>query len=177
MSARIPEELVLAVYATSKGFAYVLFEGPNSPFDWQVRRVPNPSRNSKCVDAIERVIMRYQPTVLILEDASDKLSRRTARIRRLYQSLAHVARTNVIEIHRYPQRVVRQTFESVGVTTKFEMAQAVARQIPAFATRLPRYRKAWMSQDMRQGLFDAAALAIHYYTLGNPLPHQGFVDS
>lgn len=165
MRGRIPEELVLSVYGTSKGFAFVLFEGPDAPYDWGVRDIHNPSRNQKCVEAVERIIMRHQPTALILEDTSEKHSRRTARVRRLYQSITHLAKTNVIEVHRYSKSAIKQTFYSIGATTKYEIAQAVARQIPAFATRLPRYRKAWMSQDMRQGLFDAAALVLLHYAL------------
>lgn len=163
MRGRIPEELVLSVYGTSKGFAFVLFEGPDAPYDWGVRDIHNPSRNQKCIEAIERIILRHQPAALILEDTSDRHSRRTARTRRLYQSITHLANTHVIEVHRYPKAAIKQTFHSVGATTKHEIAQAIARQIPAFATRLPRYRKAWMSQDMRQGLFDAAALVLYHY--------------
>ncbi len=173
MRGRIPEELVLSIYATSKGFAFVLFEGPESPYDWGVREIPNPSRNEKCVDAIERIVIRYQPSVLVIEDITDRASKRTARIHRLYQSIIHLAHTNVIDVYRYPKAAIRQTFSTVGATTKYEIAQAIARQIPAFAIRLPRFRKPWMSQDMRQSLFDASALALHYYAIRNPLPHAG----
>lgn len=173
MRGRIPEELVLAIYATSKGFAFVLFEGPDSPFDWGVREIPNPSRNPKCVEAMSALVERYQPSALIIEDTSDKSSRRTARIRRLYQSIVHLAHINVIDVYRYPKASIQETFAAVGAATKYEIAQAIARQIPAFSIRLPRKRKAWMSQDMRQSLFDAAALALHYYTIRNPLPHIG----
>src|SRR5262245_56325871 len=101
MKARFPEELVLAVYATKKGFSFVLFEGPESPFDWGVRGMPGPTRNEKVVEAVTAIVDRYQPAVLVIEDTSGKEARRTARIRRLYQSLIHVANANVMESHRY----------------------------------------------------------------------------
>lgn len=163
MRSRIPDELILAIYATSRGFAFVVFEGPESPFDWGVRDVRNPSRNRKCVEAIEKIIEQYQPGILVIEDTSDRLTRRTARIRRLYQSLMHLAKTNVVDVYRCPKDGIRKTFASVGAVTKYEIAQAIARQIPAFSIRLPRVRKAWMGQDSRQSLFDAAALGVCYY--------------
>jgi hypothetical protein len=163
MKSRIPDELVLAVYATSKGFAFVLFEGPESPFDWGVREISNPSRNQKCVEAIAKIVDQYQPTVLVIEDTSEQLSRRTARIRRLYQSLEHFAKVRAIDVHHVTKSAIRQTFASVGAVTKYEIAQAIAIQIPAFAIRMPRVRKPWMSQDSRQGLFDAAALGLTSY--------------
>jgi hypothetical protein len=163
MSAVVLDELVLSVHATSRGFAFVLFEGPESPFDWGVREIGNPRRNEKCVRAVERIIERYQPSVLVLEDTTERVSRRTVRIRRLYQSLKHLAKANVIDVHLVTKDTVRETFLSAGAVTKYEIALAIARQIPAFAIRLPRVRKPWMSEDSRQGLFDAAAMGLAFY--------------
>lgn len=78
--------------------------------------------------------------------------------------LAHVAEAQCIELHRYARSDIRSCFDSVGATTKYEIAKAIAMQIPAFAHRLPRYRKAWMSEDPRQSLFDAAALGLAYFS-------------
>jgi len=51
----------------------------------------------------------------------------------------------------------------VGARTKYEIAHAVARIIPAFKFRLQPVRKPWQSEDARQSPFDAAALGIVYY--------------
>ncbi len=164
MKGQIPDDLVLSIYATSRGFAFVLFEGPESPFDWGVREIGNPSRNRKCLGAVAEIIDRYQPGHVVLEDTADHLSRRTARIRHLYQSIANLADRNVIDVCRVSKATIQESFATVGAKTKYEIAQAIAISIPAFAIRMPPVRKPWMSQDSRQSLFDAVALGLAYYS-------------
>lgn len=171
MTRGVPEQLVLAVYPSSKGVAFVLFEGPDNPFDWGIKEIKGATKNRTIVESVERIIVRFQPDVLVIEETRERGSRRTPRIRKLYQSLQHVAAANVIDVVRYPKSTVRQTFSRVGASTKYEIAHAIAQCIPAFAPRLPRVRKPWMSQDSRQSLFDAAALAITYYAHRFPSPY------
>jgi hypothetical protein len=85
--------------------------------------------------------------------------------------LTHLANTEYVELYRFPYEAVVQYFSSVGATSKYEIARAIAQQIPAFGHRTPRYRKAWMGADPRQSLFDAAALGLVFYgSRGIPSP-------
>lgn len=172
MRRDLSRELILSVYPSAKGIAFVVFEGPDNPIDWGVKEIKGKSKNRKTVEAVERIIERYQPEVLVIEDTSIKGSRRTARVRRLYRSLAHLAKATVIEVRAYPQSMVRKTFAHVGASTKYEVALAIARMIPAFKARVPRVRKPWMSQDSRQSLFDAVALGMTYYAHHVPSPYH-----
>ncbi len=43
---------------------------------------------------------------------------------------------------------------------KHEIARAVAELFPELSHRLPPRRKAWMSEDERMGIFDAASFAL-----------------
>jgi len=165
MNYRTNHNLVLSVYPTSRGYAFVLFEGPQSPYDWGVKEIRKKHKNEQTLASIHALIERYRPDYLIIEDHIEHGSRRSSRIRRLYRMIAHLAETEQIDLFRYSRRAIRACFEPAGARTKFEIAQAIARQIPAFAHRLPRVRKIWMSEDPRQSLFDAAALGITYYEL------------
>lgn len=158
------QQLVLSVYPTSRGYAFVLFEGPQSPYDWGVKEIRQKQKNEHTLKGIKVLIERYRPDCIIIEDHTEPGSRRSSRIRRLYQSIAHLAETEQVELFCYSRREVREFFEPIGASTKFEIAQAIARQIPAFEHRLPRVRKIWMSEDPRQSLFDAAALGMVFYT-------------
>lgn len=156
-------DLVLAVYPFSRGFAFAFLEGPESPFEWGVKEIRGRDKNARTVTEIKKLIDRYHPEVLVMEDAAHKGSRRTVRIRRLYRSLAHLAATEYIDVYRYKTSDIQDYFAAAGARTKFEIAQAIALQIPAFAHRLPPPRKPWMSEDPRQSLFDALALALVFY--------------
>jgi hypothetical protein len=172
MTATYTESPVLAIYATSRGFGYVLFEGPESPYDWGVREIREKHRIAKTLDALKNLIDRYRPEAIVIEDTNDRKLRPSSRIRKLYRTLVHLASTEYVEVYRFPNEAVKRYFRSVGASTKFEIAKAIARQIPAFGHRLPSYRKAWMNVDPRQSLFDAAALGLVFYaSRGIPSPY------
>ena len=175
MTHEDPQNLVLSIYPFSRGFAFVLFEGPESPFDWGVKEIKEKHKNTKTLDAIKRLIDRYRPEVLVIEDTIGKETRRTSRIRKLYRMLVHLAATEYVELRRITKTEVKACFLSVGASTKYEIAKAIATQIPAFVHRMPPIRKPWMSEDPRQSLFDAAALGIAYFTRGIRSPYQGTI--
>ena len=163
------ESFVLAIYPSTRGFAFVVFEGPESPFDWGTKEFRGLRRSARTLEAIAALIERYRPDAIVIEDFTEKGSRRSLRIRNLYRSLIHLGQTECIDVSRYSKVQVRHCFGSVGATTKYEIATAIARQIPAFGHRLPRLRKIWMSEDARQNLFDAAALGLTHYAISPSL--------
>lgn len=158
-----PQNLVLSIYPFTRGFAFVLFEGPESPFDWGVKDVKEKHKNTKTLDEIKKLIDRFRPEVLVIEDLTNGESRRTSRIRKLYRMLAHLAAREYVDIERCKKSQIKECFGIVGASSKYEIAKAIAIQIPAFAHRIPPFRKPWMSEDSRQSLFDAAALGLTYF--------------
>lgn len=162
MKRRSKTRFVLAVVPTCHGFSFVLFEGPEAPFDWGIKDIRGRTKNTGTLDAVKGLLTRYRPEVLILEETASG-RRRATRIRRLFRMLTHLADTEGISVARYSRRDIRECFSSVGAKTKYEIAKAISNQIPAFTHRLPPIRKIWMSEDPRQSLFDAAALGITHY--------------
>lgn len=165
------QSLVLAIYPFSRGFAFVLFEGPDSPFDWGVKEIKEKHKNTKTLAEIKKIIDRYRPEVLVIEDTTAKNSRRTSRIRKLYRMLVHLSKAEYVDLHRYSRAAVNSCFAAVGARTKYDIAKAIAIQIPAFTHRMPRLRRVWMSEDPRQSLFDAAALGLTYYSRSIRTPY------
>lgn len=155
--------LVLSVYATTRGFAYTLFEGPLSPVDWGVREIRSKNKNARCLKSITRLIETHQPDALVIEDWSEAGSRRSSRIRRLYRAVEAWAENQSIDTYRYSRNLIRETFSNLGALTKQEIAEVIAKHIPAFDHRLPPIRRPWMSEDPRMGLFDAAALTFTFF--------------
>jgi len=172
-----PQNLVLAVYPFSRGFAFVFFEGPDSPFEWGVKEIKEKHKNSKALEEIKKLVDRYRPEVLIIEDTTDGGWHRTSRIRKLYRMLVHFAKAEYVDLYRCSKTEVKECFASVGAGTKYEIAKAIATQIPAFAHRIPRFRKPWMSEDPRQSLFDAAALGLTYFAQIIQSPYADDVSS
>jgi len=161
-------DLVLAVAPMARGFAFILFEGPLAPFDWGLSFSEGHAKNARTLEGVRAIIERYQPNTLVLEDCTSKSVRRSPRIRALALALAHLAAANHMEVHKVDRSMIRNAFATVGARTKYEIAQAIAREIPALSHRLPPLRKVWMSENPRQSLFDAAALAATYYAGSSP---------
>jgi hypothetical protein len=169
---------ILAVYPFARGFAFVLFEGPESPFDWGVREVKVKRRNVKTVAQVRALINRYRPECIVLEEFKTRNPKRTSRIRKLYQMLTHMASAEYTDVAWIASKNIQSHFAQMGAATKYDRAQVIATQIPAFAHRMPRVRKAWMSADPRQSLFDAAALGLVYYgSQGIPSPYTDEVSN
>jgi len=170
MTARIYDELVLAICPTPRGFAYALFEAPLSPVDWGVSEVLGKDKNPGTVEAVTRLCKRVRPDTLVLEDRSHAVSPRYARVRRLHALLTALAEEREIPLARYSRPAIRSAFHW-GMITRYEIAQAIAAFIPAFENRLPPPRKLWKSDYPRLWLFDAASLAMtHFASIAGPEP-------
>jgi hypothetical protein len=176
MKHKKPLNLVLSLYLFQRGLAFVLFEGPESPFDWGVKEIKGKKKSTRTLTEIKRLIDRYRPEVLIIEDTG-KNAPRTSRIRKLYRMLLHLAEAEYVDMHLCAKTEVQACFAEVGARTKYEIARAIATRIPAFSHRMPPLRRLWMDADPRQSLFDAAALGLTYFARGVRSPHADDVAS
>ncbi len=156
-------ELVLAIYLTRRGFAFVLFEGSLSPVDWGTTRRDGYAKNDSCLKVVTVLIRRYQPDVLVLQDTSWTGTHRSKRITNLNAAIFELAEGLGIPVCVFSRDRVRVTFSHLGSPSKHAIAEAITRHIPAFERYLPPPRKPWMAEDARMGLFDAAALALTFF--------------
>ena len=164
------ELLVMAAHPTTRGFAWVLFESPLAPVDWGLASA-KAGRNARLVARFERLLTRYSPDVAVFEEFDERDARQTERTRLLRRGLLHLASTRGSDVATYRRSTVQACFASVGATTRIEIAQVISSHIDAFSHRMPRRRSPGASGDVRQGLFDAAALAITHFALrGNRAP-------
>ncbi len=165
MSAPAPYKgLILGVHPTARGFGWTLFESPLSPVDWGNASAKS-GRNARLLARFERLLKRYEPTVLVLETFDELGAERATRIQDLCRNMRHLAACKGMETPVYSRAVIRTVFAGVGAKTRFEIAQAIATRVDALSHRLPPYRKPWMPEDPRQSLFDAAALTLTYFAV------------
>ena len=169
MTYELPDALVLAFYPMTRGFAYVLFEGPLSPYDWGVKEVRGKNKNGRIIKSLQSIIERCLPKLLVLEDWTDDSCHRAPRIKQLYEEIEKLAEQHALPIARYSTLEIKHAFANVIPCTKYEIALHVAKHIPAFSFQVPPVRKIWMSEDPRQALYDAAALGVVAY-------HKGVTD-
>ncbi len=159
------QSLVLALHATSRGFGYVLFEGPFAPHDWG-GVVARRRESTVCLNKLDKLLDRFTPECLILEEYGQGTSARHKRLTQLYRSITNVAVSRSIEVFVYTKAQIQACFVAVGARTRHEIADAIARQFEMFRHKLPKLRKPWQSEQRGMALFSAIALILTHYHLG-----------
>jgi hypothetical protein len=157
------DELVLAIHPSSRGFAFALFESPLSPVDWGIKEFRGEQKHSRSLGVIRRIIEQHQPDVLVLKAPRAQIHRPWHHSSQVQRFVRGYATELAIEVKMYAGEDIRACFASAGTPTRYEIAEAIARQIDAFAHQLPPMRKPWMSEDPRMKLFDAVSLAMTYF--------------
>jgi hypothetical protein len=163
--------LALSVHLNTRGFAFVLFESPLAPFDWGTPEIRGDRKHERCLKKITSIIDQYEPEGLVLQDMSEVGTRRTQRIVNLNAAIITLAKSREMPVFVYSREIVRETFfQQHGVMTKQDIAEIIAKSIPAFERYLPSPRKPWQSEDSRMGLFDAAGMGLVFYQRTNGAP-------
>ena len=163
MTGRKP--LIFALHANARGFGYVVFEAPFAPYDWGTVGAKG-DKNSVCLRKLGKLLDRFTPETLVLEEAKS-VANRSDRIARLYKAIVALCQGRNIDVAVYRLGDIKACFASIGAQTRQEIAEAVARQIPALDHRVPKPRKPWESESRRMPMFCAAALALTHYQLGS----------
>ncbi|MDI6623328.1 MAG: hypothetical protein QME55_01235 [Brevundimonas sp.] len=158
-------ERVFGFHPTSRGFGWVLFEGPFAPIDWGLVSAGD-DKNASCLRRLERLLDRFAPETLVLEAFDRQTTRRARRIADLCTAVRRAADDRGIETAVYSRAEIREAFAEVEARTRREVAEAVARHLEAFRHRLPPPRRPWESEDARGALFAAAAVVLTHHRLG-----------
>jgi Holliday junction resolvasome RuvABC endonuclease subunit len=165
MAAATRKGLTMAVHPNTRGFGWVVFEGPFAPLDWGLVFTAR-DKNARCLAKLEKMLARFLPDTIILEEFERQMSARTERIKRLCRAMVSLAADRGVEVAIYAKGEVQACFASVGARTRREIAEAVARHIDAFRHRLPNKRQPWENEDRRMSIFAAAALVLTHFQLG-----------
>lgn len=152
---------ILSLDMTAKGFAYAVLEGPERLIDWGTTEIKDRSKNGY-VERAESFLWRYFPDLVVLEAGKGAGSRRGERARNLIQRIELLAVTRGLPVRKVSRGDVRFAFRG-SAETKHEIAHAIASLFPELESRLPRFRKPWMSEDERMSIFDAVSFALTVY--------------
>lgn len=165
MTNRRRYDLLLAVYLTQRGYAWVLFEGPYSPVHWGVVAATRRVRPARSTEGTIKLIERFHPDAVILERNDVLGSPRPKRVTTMNEHLAEYVQGYGLPVFRYSRNDVHKTFSHLTLVTKDTVAEEIARLVPALTRFVPPRRRAWMAKHARMGLFEAAALILTHYRI------------
>lgn len=163
MNGLNPELRVLAIDPTSRGFGFVVMEGPHRLVDYGIKSI-RPLSNAACLKKVAAQIRFFEPEYVVLENTKNK-SRRCKRVQDLIESIRKLASKAKVRTRLISRHEMEEVFRPSGARTKLQVAEIISKQLPELASRMPRHRKAWMSEDGRINIFDAVALALVFFSL------------
>src|ERR1019366_1193750 len=150
---------ILAVSLSANGFGYAVMED-NMLVDYR-NKVFLADKNANSLTHIDKLIVRFQPDVLVLHDVNAKGTYRAPRIKELHRKVIALAKKYKIKVAKISGTALRTSLLNDPKGTKHEMAECIAKQFPdELASRVPPKRKAWTSEANRMDVFDAVALAL-----------------
>src|SRR5437868_8585483 len=142
---------ILGVAPCTRGFGFALFDG-DKLINWGVKTASG-NKNRESLAKLKSLIVHYTPGVIVLEDASAKDSRRSARIRKLGVQLVALAKSQKVKMTLFSRTQVRKAFFAGGQGTKDALAEIVANRFPEeLGSRLPRKRLLWMSEAYQMAI-------------------------
>jgi Holliday junction resolvasome RuvABC endonuclease subunit len=160
MNQTSPHFRSLAIALSTRGFGYAVTEGKQTLIAYG-NTVINQDKNIRSLVHIEKLITRYQPDVLILQDVNAKGTHRAPRIKALHRKVTALAKKNKLKVVTISGKELRIALLGNEAGTKQEMAELLAKNLPAeLASRLPPKRKSWQSEDARMDIFEAVGLAL-----------------
>jgi len=157
---------VLAIDPYSRGVGFAVLEGPEMLIDWGIRTT-GAADNAKAQRIIGKLVDRFRPDVLALEDWASAGSRRCQRVQALLNRIA-AEEGNRVLVRLIRQRDVRAIGPLPQTATKHGRACLVAERFPELQAFLPPFRKLWMPEDDRMSIFDAATLALACFPSAAP---------
>jgi RNase H-fold protein (predicted Holliday junction resolvase) len=158
-----PHRRILGIALSTRGIGYAVLEGERLA-ESGVKQARG-DKNAVSITKVKDLISHYQPTVVALEDASAKDSRRSPRIRKLTDRLVELFAQHRIRSVLLSQEQVRKVFYAQGAEgSHHDIAAILSRKYPEdLADRLPPKRRLWESEDHRMDQFKAVALALALY--------------
>jgi Holliday junction resolvasome RuvABC endonuclease subunit len=150
---------IAAVSLSTNGFGYAVMEGDRLVEYRNKVFLADKSANS--FTHIKKLIVRFQPDVLVLQDVNAKGTRRAPRIKELHRKVVAFTKRRKLKVVKISGMELRKKLLGNPNGTKQEMAELLASQFPdELASRIPTKRKAWTSENARMDVFDAVGLVV-----------------
>jgi hypothetical protein len=155
MPRLLPNDIILAIDPTSRGFAFAVLEAPAFLVDWGERIIP--AKTGGLFRKVGDLLNYQQPAVFVVEDIAAKGCLRRKRAREEIKCMEQLAKARGMQVERVSRLAVRDTF--APGKSKYAVALRLTEIFPVLANRLPRKRNTWRPEEARMSVFDALGIA------------------
>lgn len=158
-------QVVLALFPNGRGMGLAVMKDALTLVEAYTMAVKKkPTCNMQLLERVKEKLEYYEPEVVVLEAPEGYGSRKSGRVKKLIDSIAKYAESQNLGIFHYSRNKIRFVFNAFDAHTKYEIASAIAENIPRLREKLPEKKKSWEAESYSMSTFDAVSLAItHYY--------------
>jgi Holliday junction resolvasome RuvABC endonuclease subunit len=158
-----PTARILSIATSTRGFGFAVLEGRDTVANWGGKRAEGGDKNKASIAKVAKLLLRYHPDVVVLEDTSAETSRRHPRIRRLTRQMIALAKSHKSRVELFSVDDIKKLFFAGGEGTKHEIAAIAAERFSEdTGLQLPPKRRTQDNVHPRMDVFDALALAMAY---------------
>jgi hypothetical protein len=162
----ISEFAIFAIYPNANGYGFVFMKDARTLIDYGSVRI-NPISNRATLSRVQKTLIFLKPSILIMQDPKGKHSRTGKRVKNLIKRIVRIAKDQKLPIKLFTRDQVRHVFEQFGAKTKYEISQILLTEFTELASKAPKKRKLWTSEDRYMAIFDALSLATTWFYLNN----------
>jgi len=156
---------IFAVSLSANGFGYAVMED-NALVDYR-NKMFQADKNANSLTHIDKLVVRYQPDILILHNVNAKGTYRAPRIKELHRKVIALAQKQKLKVAKLSNTELRTILLNDPKGTKHDMAERIGKQFPdELGSRVPPKRKLWKSEANRMDIFDAVGLAMVFRMRG-----------
>src|SRR6185437_3399923 len=160
-----PYNLILAVALSRWGVGFVLMDGKDTLADFGLKGTEG-DKNANGAAEIKKLIDKYRPDALVIEDVGADDSRRSARIRSLAKRILALAGKANVSAVSIPRSEIRKVFFGDGMRTRDALAAAVADKFPDdLGHLLPPKRELWAGEHYRMAVFEAVTAGLAFFKI------------
>lgn len=158
-------QVVLALFANGRGLGLAVMKDALTLIEaYTINVKTKPICNKYLLKRVKEKLAYYEPEVVVLEAPDGYGSRKSRRVQNLINTIGEYAKSKKLGLFHYSRNKIRFVFNAFNAHTKYEIASAIAENIPRLREKLPEKRKSWESEKYSMSTFDAVSLAItHYY--------------
>lgn len=139
------------LYPNTAGMGYVLCENPKQIIDYGMARI-RPLYTEAYLKRLIQWFEIYKPHLVILRDYADT-DTISKRIRAVIETFMQKALKHKIKTYHYTRADIKETFESFGKTTKYDISSKICYWYPELERIKPNPRPNTKSEHYRMGVF------------------------
>tara|TARA_B100001146_G_scaffold224002_1_gene240219 strand:+ start:5213 stop:5713 length:501 start_codon:yes stop_codon:yes gene_type:complete len=164
VSTKVEPMRIVSIYPYTRGFAYAVMDSALEVIESRLFDIKEYD-HQKTMELSQNVILKHQPSIVILENTNCNYCRKGPRAKQLIRSIAAWVKRNEIDLQFISRVDIRDVFERWNAKNKYEIAEVLKRNIQdlqSFVMEKPKYPG---REPNIEAIFSAVSMGVTHFFL------------